>query len=180
MSGAGAAWLGKILPIDPGGATAAFKTLGGVEVVALTDTQKSNIAGDGESHGDGGNHYTRVGGVNVTRWGKMFSGEYIDLVRDVDFLEARIAEDVFQKIASLPKIPYTDGGVAIITGVIQARLESAERAGILAPGSSFVRAPSVASISSNDRGNRLLPDVEFGGTLQGAIHKVRINGRLAI
>jgi hypothetical protein len=178
---AGAGWLSRLLAFDPGKATTAFKTLAGIEVTTLTDTQKSMIAGDGETHGDGGNHYTRIGGVNITRWGKAFSGQYIDVTRDIDYLEARLKEDVFAKLANLPKVPYTNAGIAIITGTMQARLDKSVEEGILSRDTPpKVYAPALSVIATNSRASRLLPDIEFDGVLQGAIHKVGMTGRLSV
>jgi hypothetical protein len=50
---------------------------------------------------------------------------------------------------------------------------------LVAPGWT-VTAPDVSEISTTDRGNRLLPDLNFNGTLLGAIHNVEINGTVAI
>ena len=39
-----------------------------------------------------------------------------------------------------------------------------------------VLVPKVADVSTADKANRILPDVEFNGDLAGAIHKITISG----
>ncbi len=175
LSYAGAAWLGKMLPTDPGKATWKFKTLAGVSVDTLTTAQQSAI------EGKDGNFYTAVAGVSITQSGISAAGEWIDVTHYLDYLKARIGENVFALLAARPKIPYTDGGVELIKSEVLAELMRGVSSGALdktpAPG---VTAPLVADISTTDRGNRHLPDVEFTGRLAGAIHDVDITGTLTV
>lgn len=94
-----AAWMGSQLALDPGTATWKFKTLTGVTVDKLLDTQSSNVLAKNA------NTYERVSGISITSNGTTASGEFIDVIRDIDWLKARIQERVFQVLANLPKIP---------------------------------------------------------------------------
>ena len=105
---AGSAWMGDRFSSDPGGSTWAFKTLSGISVDLLTPTESSNI----QSHNL--NTYETAGGVNITRDGIVASGEYIDIIRGIDWLEARMAERIYSRLVNLPKIPYTDAGIAVV------------------------------------------------------------------
>lgn len=170
-----AAWAGNRLPSQPGTSTWAFKELVGVAGSDLTtgdvsalETKKCNF-------------YTVVKGLGITRQGVAVSGEYIDNVRAIDWLEARIQERVLALLASTPKIPYTDFGVSLVLNEVSAQLFTAVQRQVLrADPAPSVTAPKVASISVADRANRTLPDVNFQGQLAGAIHKVIIRGRLTV
>ena len=163
-----AAWLGRVLPLDPGSETWKFKNLNGIAASVLTTTQQNNVLNDK------GNTYETFAGVAITREGTVASGEYIDVIRGIDWLEARMQEDIFSALIQVSKIPYTDEGIAVIEGLVRKRLQIAVRVGLL---SSFtVSVPKVADISNNDKAQRLLPDVRFTGVLAGAIHKVQVRG----
>jgi len=176
LSWSGAAWAGNRLPSDPGSSTWAYKTLAGVTVDGnLTGGQASVI------ESKGGNHYTRIAGVNVTSYGITASGEYIDITRTIDWLDARIKERIFGVLVNNAKIPFTDGGVDLMRAEILAQLNQGITAGALAADPApTVTAPKVADIDTADKANRILPDVTFQATLAGAIHKLVITGVLSV
>lgn len=176
LSWSGAAWAGNRLPSDPGSSTWSYKTLRGVTVdTALTGGQASVI------ESKGGNHYTRVAGVNITRYGITASGEYIDITRFIDWLDARIKERIFGVLVNNEKIPYTDSGVDLMRAQVEAQLQQGITAGGLAADPKpTVTAPKVADIDTADKANRILPDIEFQATLAGAIHKLVISGVLSV
>lgn len=170
-----AAWLGKQLPTDPGSTTWMFKTLSGVTFDALTDTQ--SLAARAKE----ANTYESIAGVNMTQEGTVASGEYIDIIRGVDWLQARIRENVFARFVNLPKIPYTDAGIAIIEGEINSALTDGVANGFLAEDPQYtITVPLAANVSSVDKAARLLPDVEFLAYLAGAIHKTTIQGVVSL
>lgn len=172
---AGAAWLGRMLTTTPGSATWAYKTLAGVTVDTLNTTQQGTVQ-DKDC-----NHYLRVAGVNITRWGKSPAGEYIDIVRGRDWLKARLQERIYGVLVNVPKVPYTDGGVDTIVSQVRAQLQEGISNGYLAATPvPVVTAPKVADISANDKANRLLPDIHFEATLAGAIHEVVITGTISV
>lgn len=179
-----AAWEGRVLPLDPGSETWAFKTLAGVTVDTLTDSEQNFL--DGKN----GNYYIQVAGINITKNGKMAGGEFIDVVRFRDWLQARIEEDVFAILANSDKVPYTDGGIAIIESALRKVLREGQQVGgiipdfvnssnVLVPGFT-VTVPSAADISDSDKATRTLRDVEFTAQLAGAIHAVEIFGTITL
>ncbi len=170
-----AAWFGKMLPMQPGSATWMFKTLSGVTVVTLTDTEANYALGKYC------NIYEAIHGVNMTREGRVGSGEYLDVMRGIDWLEMRIAERVFALLETQPKVPYTDPGVQSVVGEVKAQLSAAVSANVLAADPApVVSAPLVADVSPVDRANRYLPDITFTGTLAGAVHSVAIRGTISV
>lgn len=170
-----AAFLGRWLPLTPGSETMKFKTLAGVAADAHTDTQLGYLRAKNV------NHYITVGGVDMTAEGKTAEGEYMDVIRFIDWLYANIQEDVFAVLTSNNKIPFTDGGIAQIESVVRAVLQRGVVAGGLASSPAFeVTVPLAADVSAADKASRTLPDVEFSATLAGAIHAVEITGRVSV
>lgn len=168
-----AAWLARQLSTAPGTQTWMFKSLAGVTVSGLSDTESNNV------RGKNANTYETVGGVPITREGKVGSGEFLDVIHGLDWLQARLTERVFGRLVNLPKVPYTDAGVAIFESEIRAQLATAVELGVLA-GEPTVTVPRVRDVSPNDRANRFLPDIRFSATLSGAVHSVTVNGVVSV
>jgi hypothetical protein len=181
-SWAGAGILGNRLPADPGSDTWAFKTLAGVASYVLTETQKTNL------HAKNVGTYTEIAGIDVTEQGKVAAGEWVDVVRGIDWLRARMRERIFALLVNNPKLPYTDAGVDLVKGEVFAQLRDGVTVGLLSPGTPGdpddpqprVSAPLVKDVDPVDRANRLLPDVEFFARLAGAIHAVEITGTVSV
>jgi hypothetical protein len=112
----GAAFLGSCLPLDPGSETWAYKELAGQEAESLTSTHRTNL--DARNL----NYYYTVAGVGITWPGKSASGEYIDIIRGLDWLESEMQTDVFEVLAGNTKIPFTDAGVALIESAVRGTL----------------------------------------------------------
>lgn len=170
-----AALLGKQLPTDPGTTTWAYKTLAGITPDELTTAEAA------AAHAKNAITYQTIAGVNITRYGQMASGEYIDTIRGVDWLAARLQEDIYSLLVNQPKIPFTDAGVASVEAAVKERLQDGVDIGFLAADPApETSAPKVADVSTNDKANRTLPDITFTATLAGAIHKVTINGVVTV
>lgn len=176
-----AGWLGKCLPKNPGSITWKFKTVSGPTVSDLTATERSAVLDKNV------NLFSKIHGSDMMEEGTMASGEFIDIIRGIDWLRARMAENIFERLVNADKIPFTNAGVGIIEAQIRATLELAIRMGLLAPdpekfdGEPYeVNVPLVSEVSANDKGNRLLPDITWQATLAGAVHKVIIQGRVEI
>lgn len=170
-----AALFGVILSQDPGSYTAAFKTLAGITVDNLTQTQETNALAKYA------NIYTEVGGVNITRVGTVGEGEYIDIIIFVDWLQARMTERLYSLLVNGLKLPYTEEGLTAVEGEIRAQLTDGISAGGLAASPApTVTVPDIADISTTDKANRELNDVEFTATLAGAIHKITVQGTVSL
>lgn len=169
-----AAWLGDCLPRDPGSQTWAYKSLTGSTTDAWTETQRNTLDTDNS------NYYVEIAAVPVTYPGKTHGGEFLDVTRGLDWLEARIQEAVFGALVNSPKIPYTDAGAQTVVAQIRGVLLEAEARGVLEPGSSAVAVPAVADIPAADRAARRLSGVEFTGRLAGAVHTVTIVGTVSV
>lgn len=166
-------WLGVMLPKDPGSATWKFKNISGITSYNLTSSERGFVLGKN------GNIYTETAGVDITEEGVVASGEYIDIIRGIDWLEAIIAENIYSTLVNVDKIPFTNEGIASIEGLLRESLDEAVRAGLIAD-DYVTTVPKVADISTANKLARTLPDVEFTATLQGAIHKVEIQGTVSV
>ncbi|ATN92775.1 putative structural protein [Pseudomonas phage PPSC2] len=170
-----AAWVGYQLQEQPGSNTWAYKALSGVTVAPLSDTESTNV------HSKSASTYETVGGLNSTIGAKMFGGEWIDVMIFVDWLEQRMKERLWSRMANSKKIPYTSAGTAIIEAEIRAQLNDGIRVGGLANSPSpTVSVPDVLSVSQVARANRIFEGVTFEARLAGAIHFVKIAGTVTV
>lgn len=183
-----AGWMGREFPYDPGSTSWKFKTISGGVADNLTSAQRSALSNKNA------NMYITVGGRDVTTEGVTASGEYIDIVTGTDWLQARIEESIYARLVSLPKIPFTNAGIAIIENEIRAQLENGIRVGFLSgdpldPDSNdearrtnpyIITVPLSTDVSSADRGNRALTGITFEARAAGAIHSVTIMGSITV
>jgi hypothetical protein len=171
----GAAWLGATLALDPGSLTFKFRKLASVPLTTLTETNLANLRAKNAGW------FTDYGGVGITAEGTTAAGEFADVIRDRDFLESRLQTDTFSVLANNPKVPFTDAGIAMIEGVIRARLLSAVSAGILADSPApAVIVPLASAVAGADRTARKLKPITFTARLAGAIHAIDITGTVTV
>jgi len=169
----GSAWAGQYLPFDPGTINWAHKTLGGVTVSKLTSAEKAS------AQGKLCNTYTTTAGRNTTQFGFTSElGTYIDIIRSIDWLEARIQEGVFGRLAATLKIPYNDAGFTIIASEVEAVLQTAEADGVINPDWT-VTVPKLEDIPQADKDARNFAGTEFTATLAGGINTVEIQGYIS-
>jgi hypothetical protein len=173
--GIDSAWAGRCLPLDPGSESWKFKTLAGVPATQLTSTHRTNIKSKNC------NYYEAVAGVNITAEGVVSAGEFIDVIRFRDWLEADMAAGIFAALVRPEKVPYTDGGIATIEAEVRASLQRGVNAGGLSDNPApAVTVPKVSTVASADKSARLLKNVKFTATLAGAIHAINISGNVSV
>lgn len=179
-----AALLGKILPFDPGTYTAKFKTLAGVTRDVLTASQSTN------ARAKNFNTNEEIGGSNIIREGTVCEGEFIDTIIFIDWLAARMTEEVYGVLKRSKKVPYTTSGMNSIRAAMDKPLKIGQNRGGISEyaeddngiqiGGYVITLPAFASISANDKAARRLTDVKFTAWLAGAIHSVSINGIVTV
>ena len=175
--------LGVALPSDPGSINWAYKELASVSAQSLTIAQMSNLMGSiaSPTGGKNVNTLTALAGVNITRYGRVSSGEWIDNIRYSDFLAARIQERVYGTLISTPKVPMTDAGISVVVNEIIGQLDHGIAVGALTDDPyPSVTAPRASEISAADRGNRFLDDITFRAVFAGAVNYVAIDGHIAL
>lgn len=169
------AMAGRALPEDAGSITWAYKQLASVSRSILTTTQLTNLEAKDV------NSLTTIAGVNVTRYGTASGGEFLDVIRGADWLQARIQERVYTLLVNNDKLPFTDAGISAVKGEILAQLQAGiARDFIAADPEPTVDVPLASEVSAADKGNRQLNNVKFRAVLAGAIHKVAIEGELSL
>ena len=171
-----AGWQAGRLTSDPGSDTWAFKEVRGVKVDTLLQSHESAILAKK------GSHYTRTGGLPITFEGKSGAGEYMDTVRFIDWVYARMRERVLGVLANNPKVRFTDTGVDILRLALMSVIQEGINAGGFAatPEPTF-SAPLVKDVSAANRINRTLPDVSWTANLAGAIHRMTpVRGRVTV
>ncbi len=178
-----AGWLGATLPTIPGSENWAHRTIIGVTSDDLNSAVSSEI------FLNNGNTYENFAGVDITRYGTVASGEFIDIIRGADWLKARLQEQLFQLLYSYSnansKIPLTNTGGAIIKTQMSVIFDEAVRNGFIASdleGKGFytITIPDVSKIPLNDKLNRLFSGITFEATLAGAVNKIGIAGTLSV
>lgn len=170
---ANAAWMGKQFPKDPGSATWAFKSLSGVTIDTLTDTELGNL------EANDANHYTSTKGLSMTLQGTMASGRFIDIQRGIDWLTVRMQERILNLLANSDKIPFTAGGITALENEVRAQLEEAVGNNVITTGYT-VTPPAIEDVSTTDKAQRVLGDLDFAATLSGAIHQIQIAGTVSV
>jgi hypothetical protein len=156
---------------QPGADTWVFKGLAGVDSYELTESEEGALADKNATY------YIEVKDVATTLGGKVAAGEWIDVVRGIDWLGARMQERIFFLLLNNKKIPYTDAGIDLVKGQVQAQLDEGVTATLLVgTPPPTVTAPKAASVNPTVRATRVLPNVNFKARLQGAIHAVQVTG----
>lgn len=170
-----AAWLGKVLPDDPGSNTWAFKTLAGITPSNLTATQKNNL------EARNANYYEEVAGISITRKdGISASGEYADITVFSDWLRGEIMADVLSVFVNAKKVPFTDGGIAMLQAPVLGVMQRGADAGGLIRETIVVTVPKRTATTVADRSNRILRTITASADLAGAIHSTAIRVTLSV
>lgn len=177
-----AAWEARLAPTDPGSNNWAYKTLIGVVTDDLKSSESSSLI---ETGGNNANSYETIAGVDITRYGKVASGEFIDIIRGSDWLKARMQERILLELVNVEKIPFSEQGIGIAENLIREILDLGVTNGFIraladGTGEYTITSPALEDIPTQDKIDRLLPDIEFDAKLAGAINKVSIRGVLSV
>lgn len=171
---ADAALVGRIAPLPPGSETAANKTLAGVTVDKWTDAELAHLVAKRASH------YITIAGVNITQGGMVLGGEWIDVIRFIDWVTARMGESVLLAIITPDKLPLTNAGLASIELAMRKVLKQGVRAGGIPTDNDFtVTVPDISEIPAQDKAARKLvaPNCpKFTAVMAQAIHATDISG----
>lgn len=119
------------------------------------------------------------GGVPVVRRGLTSGGEWIDIVRGVDWLESDLKTSLRDLLINQKggKITFDDTGITRVRQVIETSLQRGVNRNFL---SSFtVTVPRSSQISLADKKARILKGITFHGIIAGAILDVDMNGSVA-
>ena len=173
-----AAWIGKLAPKVPGSATWKFKSVSGpIPDNELTTTEASNI------QAKNGNIYNTIASIAIFEEGIVGSGEFIDIMRGTDLIQARIQEAVFGLLTTEDKVPFDDGGFETTALQVEDVLTNVGVANTILRGGDdapVVTVPLLSSISQADRVARFINEITFEAFYAGAVHKVKLSGRIGV
>jgi uncharacterized protein DUF3383 len=173
------ALMGQRFTAVPGSDTWAHKSVVGVPVTKLSATEEGFLRGKNV------NYYLEIFGNGNTLWGTVAGGDYVDIVRGIDHLYARIQEAVIGYFQANERVPYTNKGAQALRGVVQGVLDKQAAPPINfltseSPNAPVCTVPDVNTVDAADKVARKLPDVEFSGKCTGAIHLVDIRGVVSV
>lgn len=195
-----ASWAAKKLPKDPGSTTWKYER----DLFGQTVNSTASLTDLTTVRSKKGQSYVSKSGVNYVDEGQTVDPAktppqrtYIDQIRSRDWIQFNMEGDILVLFVQVPKIPYTDQGIAQVVSVITNRLSLAGQAGIIAPVENSdqaalssdgdfrfnVQFPTRASLEVSDPSeidNRNLPDVTFSYVEAGAIHTITVNGRVIL
>ena len=166
------ALMGRQLALDPGSSDLQFKRLAGVTRSQLSAGQITAIKAKN------GATYTVTSGVAMTDGGVAVSGRPMAVTRNVDWLDARIKQEIMITFANNEIVILGEPGIAKMEKAIRTVLEEAEDATVILPGWSL-QVPSAADITSADKSEGLLAGFNFAAETAVGTRKVKINGVLS-
>lgn len=171
-----AAWMGRWLPTEPGAATPKFKTLSGVEPVAMTDTHRANLVARRA------NSYQTIAGRNITWEGTVPSTTYrfLDVVRNLDWHVDDLSKGLFGMLAGNDIIGFDGPGITAAEAEVRASVQRAldKKVATDTPAPTF-SVPDVEDVSPTDKEERTLRDLAYSFVLVGALHKILVNGTVS-
>lgn len=166
-------------PLEIGSYDFAHKQINGVRASYLTPAEINALKA--------ANATTAVSelGLIVNLTGKAVGGDFIDVIQSDYFLRARLREDIFQLLATVKKVPFTDAGIAQVVERMDSRFKSAFRQGIIAEDDNgepdyTIEFPRRADIPKNERAQRVLRGIKFRAVIAGAVENVEITGVLTV
>lgn len=174
MEMAAAAWIGRFFGRAPGKINAANKQLAGITISNLSATHITNLTAKNA------NFYVEYKGVGATRNGKVSGNEWIDFIRDRDWLKSRLETEIARAVLVTDKLPFTDAGINGIDAAVRAVLNEAANAGFLDGTSIVVNTPKASEVTSGNRAARILATIEWSARAQGAINHVDISGTVTV
>lgn len=130
--------------------------------------------------------------TNILQYGTMSSGEFLDTIQGVDWLQNAIQTAVYNVLYTSPKVPQTDAGVNQLTAAIAGVCNQGVGNGFIAPGiwnatgfgqlqqgqylksGFYIFAASVNTQSQEDRQARKAPPIQVAVKLAGGIQSVDV------
>lgn len=176
------AWMAKCFGYDPGTETWNLKECAAIVPSRLSASKKKEL----ESQNI--NMFLRYAGANCFIGGKTLAGEWIDVIRFRDWIKNEIQIRIFNVLKVNRKVPFTDAGIGLIEGTMDATLKDGQDIGGIAPteydddGNPIygytISVPKAADLTEADRKSRKLTKCKWSARLAGAIHAVEISGTL--
>lgn len=181
---ADAGLMGKMFSKDPGSATWKFQEVNGVISSGYSNADVSSMLRPDEGEPcmiptiyAKGRYYTAGS--------KMCDGGYADIKRAIDWLEARQEEAIFLLLLNNDKVGYTNQGISQISMKLAETLDQAVARDVIAVDDEGIPryrfdAPRIQDIPTNDRANRVIPNLDWDATVVGAVETITVNGTMTV
>ena len=173
-----AACVGNVAPFYPTRVTWKFKLPDGVSLANLTEGQKDALDENNI------NYVAKENGFNFLKEGVCTDGEFIDALLGADYIAKRIRDRVYTILTTEADVPYTDNGFALIGSGVVSALNDAVNNNIIATnpesgkGMFIVNIPTRAEATEEQSRSRVMPDITWEATIEGAVHRVVVRGVL--
>lgn len=187
-AGAMARFLVADLDARKGAVDLAHKTIAGVAPDVLSAAQRANVHGP-EGNRRGNTYETRNRKQRIL-WGDMVGGMAIDETMAIDWLEARIGEDVDTFLSGNPgRVDFSQDSIDGVENALRARLRIAENNGVIQPEAQrrsngapgwWITMPTFVQTQASDREAHLLRNVEFDALVVVGLRRVQIQGRVTV
>lgn len=170
-----AAWMSRVFAEVPGAAIWKYQILEGFPADELNDSEISAL--DDKN----ANYFEKIAGANCTSSrGVVVGGEYIDIVRSIDYMEYSISFAIFKNFLDKKKVPYNQPGIDSTEEKLRTVLQNASEDHYNILTSYEVNMPKYDEIADQDKLDRVLNNTTFSGTLTGAIQFMNIEGKLNV
>jgi len=138
-----------------------------------------------ELHNNNVLSYIEKMGVLQTTEGKVSSGEYIDVILGTYFIQFRMEEELAMLAINIPKIPYSNEGIALLSSVAEKILKLATAQGIILEDDDGNGVYEITIVRREDTSvadiaNRVYNGISWTAVLAGAIHEGTITGVLTL
>lgn len=148
--------------------------------ISLTTTQKNNL----NARRAGFVEITAGQNVTSSQSGKVAGNEWVDVIRNRDFLQARITEQYQFYMINQPVIPYTQSGIDATESVLSSELSkyvgTDKTPNILRDIDPFtINFPRAEDVDALTKATRIFTGA-FDAFLSGAIQIVKITGTLSL
>lgn len=168
----------------PGSYTFKFKNLKGVTPDALSTTELETIRGKNMNSYIKKFEVLGIGDAQLDN-GMTASGEFIDHIESMDWVQFRIQNEIAKLLMTNEKVPYSDAGIQMVVVAVTTALNDGFTNGVILEGADKspqfnVSYKSLKDIPELDRKKRKLTGVTFSYVEAGAIEEATINGAVVL
>lgn len=176
-----AACIGNVATFYPERVTWQFKTPDGVTVANLTEGEKDALD---DQHV---NYLTReYRKYTFLKRGICTDGEFIDALLGSDYIAKRIRDRIYTLLTTTKDVPYSDDGFTLVGSEVITALNEAVDYNIIAVdpesglGMFVVNIPTRADATEEQARNRVMPDITWEATVEGAVHEAVSTGVMTV